>query len=202
MGRSAAVLAISSAASVTLTFGPGLAAAHALDDKDNHRCDDKKDGWGIFGDKDDRDDKDRDRDDKIDGDKQVRADRIDDGLDGRNGLDGKDDRDGRNGLDGKDDRDGRNGLDGKDDRDGKDGKDNWFRWDDKKRDCVVGGVGGVGAGVGPGGGPGGGPGAGVAAGGGGMADPGSSPLLPLAGAAVGALLIGAGVARRRAQGAS
>ncbi len=164
MGRSAAVLAMSSAASVALTFGPGLAAAHAFDDKDQNPCSDKKDdGWDSFGDK-----------------------------DGKDGVDGN--------------------KDGAGNKDGKDG--DWFNWDDKDKDknknknCPVGGgVAGVGVGVlgggvgGVGGGAGGGAG-GVAAGGGGMADHGSSPLLPLAGATVGALLIGAGVARRRAQGAA
>jgi hypothetical protein len=187
MGRSAAVLAMSSAASVALTFGPGLAAAHAFDDKDNHnnRCDDKKDdGWDLFGDKGDKDGRDgrdhKDGGDRGDGDKLGRADNLDGNRDG--GRDGRDD--------GKD-----NGRDNKD--------DDWFNWDDKDKDkdrrhnCPVGGgiVAGVGVGVVGGAG-------GVAAGGGGMADRGSSPLLPVAGATVGALLIGAGVARRRAQGAA
>lgn len=178
LGRGAALLAMSGAASVVLTFGPGLAVAQAdiLDDK---RCDDKKsEEWDLFGDK----DKDRDKDDLDKDDKEVRA-----SIDGD-----KDDLD-RD----KDDKDR--------DKDGKDGKDqdkdDWFDKDwfdkDKKRDCPV--VGGVGVGgVGAGGAPVGG----VGAGGGGMADDGSSPLLPLAGAGLGAILIGAGVnARRRNQGA-
>ncbi|MCM3926195.1 hypothetical protein ND748_31560, partial [Frankia sp. AiPs1] len=139
MGRSAAVLAMSSAASVALTFGPGLAAAHAFDDKDhNNRCDDKKDdGWDIFGDKGDRDGKDG-HDNRDGGDKLGRADNLDGNRDG--GKDGRDD--------GKDGRD-----DGKDNKD-----DDWFNWDDKdkRRDCPVGAgvVAGVGVGV-VGGGPGG-----------------------------------------------
>jgi len=179
MGRGAAVLALSSAASVALTLGPTVLAAHAFDDKDKRGCDNKKDDWDIFGDKDkDKDGRDgRDgglvgdkglgHDGRIDGDKQVRADDL--------GRDGDKNR-------------------------GKD--DDWFDWDDKDKDkdrnCVGGVVAGVGVGVGGGAGAG-----GVAAGGGGMAGghDSSSPLLPIAGATVGALLIGAGVARRRAQGA-
>ncbi|SNQ45549.1 conserved membrane hypothetical protein [Frankia canadensis] len=183
MGRGAAVLALSSAASVALTLGPGLAAAYAFDDKDNRGCGDKKDGWDLFGDKDGKDHKDdRDGKDGIDGDKGLGHD--DKGL-------GHDDK-----IDG--DKQGRADDLGRNDRD-----DDWFDWDDKDKDrdkdhnCVGGVVAGVGVGVG-------GVGAGgVAAGGGGMAGghDSSSPLLPIAGATVGALLIGAGVARRRAQGA-
>jgi hypothetical protein len=69
--------------------------------------------------------------------------------------------------------------------------------DKDKDNCVVGGVGVGVVGVGVGGG---GAGGGVAAGGGGMADP--STALPLAGAGLGAVLLGVGVAsRRRQQGA-
>ena len=52
-----------------------------------------------------------------------------DGKDGLNGTDGKDGKDGLNGIDGKDGKDGLNGIDGKDGKDGlngadgKDGKD-------------------------------------------------------------------------------
>lgn len=181
MGRGAAILALSSAASVALTLGPSLAAANAFDDKNdggignkdncvgNKDGKDGKDDWDIFGDKDKDKDVAKDGKDGKDGkdlneDKQVRADDIN-----------------------------------------KDKDDDWFNWDDKDKDknkdgkdCPVGGiVAGVGVGV-----VGGGVGGGVAAGGGGMADPSSSPMIPLAGAAFGALLIGAGVARRRAQGAA
>ncbi|MCK9893912.1 hypothetical protein [Frankia sp. AgB32] len=175
MGRGAAVLAMSSAASVVLTLGPSLAAAHAFDDKgdginnkdncvgnrddkddkDDKDSKDSKDNWDLFGDK-NKDDKGQVKDDKdqVKDDKQAHSDDIN-----------------------------------------KDNNDDWFNWDDKdknkdkdkdNRNCPVGVVAGVGVGV-------------V---GGGMADPASSPMIPLAGAAFGALLIGAGVARRRAQGAA
>lgn len=161
MGRSAALLAMSSAATVILSVGPGLTAAHADIFDDKGRCDDKKsEEWDIFGDK-DRDDKDHR------GDKEARA-----FVDDRNDRD-KDDRD-------KDDRD----------KDGRD-KDDWFN--DKDRDCPVGVVAGVGVGVGAGGAA---PAGGVGAGGGGTADSGNSPLLPIAGAGLGAILIGAGMRRR------
>ncbi|SQD98256.1 hypothetical protein [Parafrankia sp. BMG5.11] len=159
MGRSAALLAMSSAATVILSFGPGLTAAHADIFDDKGRCDDKKsEEWDIFGDK-DRDDKDRE------GDKEARA-----FVDDKDAV--KDDRD-------KDDRD-------------KD--DDWFDDKDKDRDCPVGVV--AGAGVGVGAGAGGAPVGGVGAGGGGTADSGNSPLLPIAGAGLGAILIGAGMRRR------
>jgi len=105
------------------------------------------------------------------------------------------------------------GKDGKDRKDGKDGRDggilgddrkdgDWFKdgiLDDKRRDNCAVGVGVVGVGVGGGGA--GAPG-GVAAGGGGMAAN-STPMLPLAGAGLGAILLTVGVAnRRRSQGAS
>ncbi|MCK9928596.1 hypothetical protein MXD62_15685 [Frankia sp. Mgl5] len=154
MGRSAALLAMSSAATVILSFGPGLTAAHADIFDDKGRCDDKKsDEWDIFGDK-GRDDKDHE------GDKEARA-----------FVDDKNDRD-------KDDR-------------GKD--DDWFDDKDRDRDCPVGVVAGVGVGVGAGGAA---PVGGVGAGGGGTADSGNSPLLPIAGAGLGAILIGAGMRRR------
>jgi hypothetical protein len=141
LGRSAALLAMSGGASLILTLGPGLAAAHAAD-------------GGDMG-------------------------KATDCVDGKNG--------------------------------------DWFVDKDKKV-CVpgVGAGAGVGAGVGapgvgaPGvGAPVGGaavpaapPAGAVGAGGGGMADDGSSPLLPLAGAGLGAALVGAGLtARRRSQGA-
>ncbi|MCM3885979.1 hypothetical protein [Frankia sp. R82] len=179
MGRRAAALAISGIATVAFTAGVGTSAAHAFDDKKtncgNQDKDKDKDDWGIFDDK----NKDGGKDNP---EKKAEADELNKG-DGGNGL----------GADkAKDD-----GKDGDKDKDG-----DWFNWDDKdkKDDCPVGTgvVAGVGVGVGVGGVAG-----GVPAGGGGMAERGaSSPLLPVAGATMGALLIGAGVARRRTQGAS
>jgi hypothetical protein len=181
LGRSAALLGMSGAASLILTLGPGLGIAHAIDDNGGNRNDNR--GCNI-----------------LDGNKDRR-----DGRDGKDGLDNKDD-----GLDNKDD-----GLNNND----------WFNWDDKNKDnkdnrrdgdCIIGagvgvgvGVGVVGAGVGAGAGAGvgagaggGAPAGGVGAGGGGMAGD-STPLLPLAGAGLGAILLTAGVAtRRRGQGAS
>ncbi|OHV36988.1 MULTISPECIES: hypothetical protein [Pseudofrankia] len=151
LGRSAALLGLSGAASLILTIGgPGLGIAQALDDGNG----DKKDN-GILNDKD------------------------------------KDNRDciGRDGKDGKDGKDG--GILGDRDKD-----DDWFKdgiLDDKDRDRCAVGVGVVGVGVGGGGGAGAG---GVAAGGGGMAAN-STPVLPLAGAGLGAILLTVGVANRR-----
>ncbi|CUU59498.1 hypothetical protein Ga0074812_12870 [Parafrankia irregularis] len=168
MGRSAALLAMSSAASVILTFGPGLTAAHADIFDDKGKCADQKDkdDWDIFGDK-DKDHKD---------DKEARA-AVDDKVDGKDGKDfDKDDK-----------------FNDKDQ--GKDDKDDWFAdKDDKDRDCAVGA--GVIAGGAVGVGVGGAPVGGVGAGGGGAAGGDSSPLLPIAGAGLGALLIGAGMRRR------
>ncbi len=162
MGRRAALLAMSSAATVIVTFGPGLTAAHADIFDDKGRCDDKKsEEWDIFGDKNDRD-KDAVKDDKDhEGDKEARA-FVDD-------RDGDKDRD-------------------------RDKDDDWFddKDKDRDRDCPVGVVAGVGVGVGVGAAPVGG----AAAGGGGTADGGNSPLLPIAGAGLGAILIGAGMRRR------
>jgi hypothetical protein len=147
LGRSAALLAMSGGASLILTLGPGLAAAHAADDGG------KRPG-------------------------------VTDCVDGR-----------------RDDGKG----------------DDWLHDKDRKK-CVPGVGAGVGAGAPGVGAPGvgapgvGAPGVGapgvappagaVSAGGGGMADDGSSPLLPLAGAGLGVALLGAGLAaRRRNQGA-
>ncbi|OHV45683.1 hypothetical protein [Pseudofrankia sp. BMG5.36] len=118
-------------------------------------------------------------------------------------------------ADGNGDRKDNGALDDKNrDKDCIDGtddgrNDDWFKDGilgdrDKDKDCVVGagvgvGVGGGGGGGGGGGAPGGGPG-GVAAGGGGMATN-STPVLPLAGAGLGAILLTVGVVnRRRGQG--
>ncbi|MCL9757901.1 hypothetical protein [Frankia sp. AiPa1] len=201
MGRRAAALAISGAASIAFTLG-GAGTAHAFDDKDSHggrdNCasrdgKDDKDDWDIFGDK-NKDDHGKDDHGKDDHGKD------DHGKDGRDGVDGKDDRDDR-GLGDKADGDRKAQADNLGDKDDKDG--DWFNWDDKDkdrdkdRDCVagVGVVAGAGVGVGVGGG-------GVAAGGGGMADRAtSSDVLPIAGAAIGVLMIAAGAGRRRSQGA-
>lgn len=180
MGRRAAALAISGIATATFTVAVGTSAAHAFDDKKPVCGNDKdqKDDWDIFGDKDKDGDKDGDKDAP---EKKAEADELNKGDEGK-GLDEDKVKDG--------------------DKDG-DKDEDWFNWDDKDKDkdCPAGvGVGVVGVGVGVGGVAGGG---GVPAGGGGMADRGaSSPLLPVAGATIGALLIGAGVARRRTQGAS
>ncbi|WP_026310626.1 hypothetical protein [Parafrankia elaeagni] len=161
MGRSAALLAMSSAASVILTFGPGLTAAHAFEDKD--KCGDKQsEDW--FG------------DDKADKDGEIKDDKV-----ARAAIDDKDK------VDGDKDKDDDWFAD-------KDKDDDWFA--DKDKDCAVGGGtviagGAVGVGVGGGGAPVGG----VGAGGGGVAGD-SSPLLPIAGAGLGAILIGAGMRRR------
>ncbi|MBL7502805.1 hypothetical protein I6A84_00315 [Frankia sp. CNm7] len=98
LGRSAALLGLSGAASLILTLGPGLGVAHALegdkgDQRDNGILDDKgdKDG-GLFDDKECRDrDKDKDGwfDDKDDKDRDKDDDWFDGGI-----LDDKDkDRD-------------------------------------------------------------------------------------------------------------
>ena len=160
LGRSAALLGLSGAASLILTIGgPGLVGiAHAEDGGTG----DKKD-TGIL------DDKNKDKDGGI--------------LDDKHGKDCDRDKDG--------------GILG--DKDGKDKDDDWFKngiLDDKDkgkdRDCAVGVGVGVGVvGVGAGGGAG-----GVAAGGGGMAAN-SAPILPLAGAGLGAILLTVGVANRR-----
>ncbi|MEX5632121.1 hypothetical protein [Parafrankia sp. FMc2] len=166
MGRSAALLAMSSAASVILTFGPGMTAAHAdlFDDKGG--CDDRK-SEERFG------------DDKADRDGEIKDDRV-----ARAAVDDKDRVDGDKVDEGKDD-------DWFADKD-KDG--DWFDDKDKDRDCAVGGgiIAGGAVGVGVGGGA---PAGGVGTGGGGLAGD-NSPLLPIAGAGLGALLIGAGMRRR------
>ncbi|MBX6389370.1 MAG: hypothetical protein IRZ08_10295 [Frankia sp.] len=71
LGRSAALLGLSGAASLILTLGPGLGVAHALEDdkgdkKDSGLFDDKdrcEDDKGLFDDKDE--DRDKDKDDDI-----------------------------------------------------------------------------------------------------------------------------------------
>jgi hypothetical protein len=167
LGRSAALLGLSGAASLILTIGgPGLVGiAHAEDGgtgdkKDTGILNDKDKDGGILDDK----DKDKDCDRNKDKDGGILGD--------------KDDKDSRDSKDSKDDDWFKDGI--LDDKD-----------KDKNRDCAVGvgvGVGVVGVGVGGGGG--------VAAGGGGMAAN-SAPILPLAGAGLGAILLTVGVTNRR-----
>ena len=167
--RGAALFAMTGAASLALTFGPGVTAAGALEDilKDDKKCvekgvADKKDGEAK--------DQAKEQDKAAGGDKEARAGEEDKKDEGDKGLFDKDlfeDKD----------------LFGDKDK-------------DKCAGAAAGGGGGGGGVIVAGGGAA-VPVGGVAAGGGGTALDGDAPVWPIAGAGLGALLVAAGLHARR-----